>query len=200
MQVAAQLTPSTASRVAGEIIAAYSELRGHYPPAKSSWLWPLALSANETRNFEALWNNNIGNVTTSGSGNVSYFVNPHVSEPLKFLAFPDLRAGARSMLYYVNKYGGLDAADVGDQTGWQRALDKYLGSPYPPLWGLVAKLDSSVQPDSEHIISTPERPSGVPFGTILVGIGLATAAGYAAARWLRQTPPEEHFPDVIVMN
>lgn len=173
------LTPSTAPRVAAAIVAAYRDLRGHDPPAKSSWLWPLALSANETRDWNAMWNRNIGNVTTSGNG-TTWFYNPHVADPLKFLSFDDERAGALSMLKVLDKKGGIAAADAGDVDGWQRTLNAYLGAgqTYPSPWGVVARLES-VQPDGGFW--TPTLTRGAP--TVLVTIaalGMAAAAAYAA--------------------
>ncbi len=184
MQVAATLTPSTAPHVAGAIIAAYRDLRGHNPPAKNSWLWPLALSANETRQWQALWNWNVGNVTTSGPSGVSWFTNPHVTDPLKFLAFSGARPGALSMLKALDKFGGVDAADSGDAIAWQNALNKYLGSgTYPSPWALVAKLQD-VQPEGE-ILLPPSSPHLNPVLVAVAALGMAAAAGYAA-RWRRE--------------
>lgn len=187
MQVAAVLTPSTAPRVAAAIIAAYRDLRGRDPPAKTSWLWPLALSANETRDWRAMFNRNIGNVTTSGNGTV-WYANPHVTEPFKYLSYDDERAGALSMLKVLDKKGGIDAADTGDADGWQRAINAYLGAgaTYPSPWSIVARLQS-VQPDGGFEVVSPPSSFRSPV-TLLVGVaalGMATAAGYAAY-WRRE--------------
>lgn len=182
MQVPAALTPSSAPHIASAIIGAYQDLRGYGPPTKSSWLWPLALSANETRSWAALWNWNVGNVTTSGSGDVSWFLNPHVTDPLKFLAFSDARSGARSMLKILDKYGGLAAADTGDSKAWQHALDKYLGSgSYPPLSSLITKLQDTQPEDGYEIVTPPSAHRNT--SLILVtaaALGMAAVAGYAA--------------------
>lgn len=186
MQVAAELTPSTGPRVAAAIIGAYRELLKRDPPTKSSWLWPLALSANETRDWNAMWNRNIGNVTTSGDP-ATWFYNPHVSAPLKFLAFDTEKSGALSMLRTLQRKGGIEAADNGDADGWQLALNAYLGAgaTYPAPWKVISRLEN-VQPDGSFEVVSP--PSSFRAPVLLVGaaaLGLAAAAGYAAY-WRRE--------------
>jgi len=171
VQVSARLTPATAGELAGAIVAAYGDLRGHVPPAPSSWLWPLALSWNETAKGRKLWNLNAGNVTTLDPG-VAWYVNPDVTAPLHFRAFDSLRAGALSMLRTLDARGGIAAADAGDRDGWQRALDAYLGAPYPAPWGLVASLAGT----------TPRAPSSRSAGAPVLALGLAMGFAIATAR------------------
>lgn len=200
MQVAAQLTPSDAPHVAAAIVAAYGDLRGRPPPAKSSWLWPLALSANETASWRKMWNWNVGNVTTPGASGIPWYANPDVTAPLKFRAFDDPRSGALAMLQALDRWGGVAAADAGDAAGWQRALNLYLCGPnippcnvspppccgpYPPPWGRIASLDG-VQPAGGYEVVTPPAPlparqagSQIAVATA-AAVGMALAAGYAA--------------------
>jgi len=180
MQVAAALTPSNAPHVAGAIVEAYRTLRSRDLPAKSSWLWPLALSANETAEWQSMYNWNVGNVTTSRD-DVSWFYNPKVSSPLKFRAFSDARSGAYSMLKALDRYGGLVAADSGDVTAWQNALNSYLGSTYPSLNKLIARLQD-VQPETQVI--APQRTKGSDALVVVAALGLAATAGYVAYRTL----------------
>ncbi len=170
MQVPARLTPATAADVAGALVAAYRELRGHDPPAASSWLWPLALSSNETAAWRKLWNLNVGNVTTADPAS-TWYANPDVTVPLKFRAFDSLRAGARSMLHVLDQHGGLTAADQGDRDAWQAALDGYLGAPYPAPWGLVASLQGV----------SPRAPSSGARGAAVAGAIFVGAFAFAAA-------------------
>jgi hypothetical protein len=180
-QVAAILTPSTAPHVAAAIVAAYHDLRGHAPPTKSSWLWPLALSANETDQWRSMFNWNIGSVTTS-SEDVSWFFNPKViSSALKFRAFDGALSGAFAMLKTLDRHGGLVAAETGDAGGWQIALNAYLGGGvYPSLSSLISRLDS-VQPEggAEYILSPSKKEPGTMF-VVATALCLAAAAGYAA--------------------
>lgn len=182
-QVPAVLTPSTSAHIAGAIILAYGDLRGRMPPAKTSWLWPLALGYNETAGWKSMRNWNVGNVTTAGDP-AAWFINPYVTKPLKFLSFNDARSGSLSMLKVLDKYGGIDAADIGDETGWQNALNKYLGSGYPSPWPLVSKLQN-VQPEGVELITAPSlnttaRRAPLVFTVAAVAALVAAAATYTA--------------------
>lgn len=195
MQVAAALTPSTASHVAAAIIAAYNDVRGTKPPVKSSWLWPLALSANETDQWRAMWNWNVGNVTTS-SDSVAWFYNPHVTAGLKFRSFDGILPGAVAMLKTLDRHGGIVAADAGDQVAWQSALDGYLGGgTYPSLKTLIARLDS-VQPEGgNENIAPPATSSRRPVITLASGVGLVAltaAATFGAKSVLKLLPHRRH--------
>lgn len=184
MQVSAVRTPITASAMAAAIISAYRALRGQQPPAKSSWLWPLALWANETANGKSMYNWNVGNVTTAGDP-ATWYANPGVTAPFKFLAFNDAQSGALSMLKVLDKYGGIAAADAGDQAGWQNALNKYLGSgTYPSPWILVAKLQDT-QPEGVQLVTPPvsvSRPEPGILIAVVVAATLAGATAFAAKR------------------
>ena len=151
-QVAPLPMQSDAATVAGAIMWAYGQLKGEPPPRVESWLWPLALSSNETAawrdprsasNKAGLYNWNLGNVTTNGSG-VDWYLNPAVTNGLKFASYPDAGAGALAMMKVLDHLGGLAAADAGDWNAWQVTLSKYLGSSYPDLSALVSRLSSTV--------------------------------------------------------
>lgn len=141
-EVPAKPTPTTAADVASVLVSAYTTVRGDAPPARESWAWPHALSANETAEWSQVWNYNIGNVTTDGRD--PWYSNPHVTAALRFRAFESLTGGAVAMLQILNRFGGLDAADRGDFEAFQAACDKYLGSTYPRLDQLVAKYKALV--------------------------------------------------------
>lgn len=134
-----------------------------------------------------MFNENIGNVTTSGNG-TTWFYNPHVTAPLKFLSFDDEKKGALSMLKALDRKGGLNAADAGDEDGWQQALNAYLGAgqTYPAPWNVISRLES-VQPDGGfEVVAPPLSVRGAP--ALLVGaaaLSLAAAAAYAAY-WRRE--------------
>lgn len=189
MRVQAILTPSTAQQVAAAIFSAYRDLRGYDPPSKSSWLWPLALSSNETAQWIAMYNRNAGNVTTSGDA-VPWYLNPKVTAPLRFRSFDDLRSGALAMLKALDLHGGVVAADAGDKNAWQAALNGYLGSPYPQLWNLIDSLNGSISP-----VSTQEqiRPPSTSSGSVAVAVGLLAlvgGVGYGLYRLFETREPE----------
>lgn len=193
-QVAAVLTPSSASPIAAAIIAAYRDLMGRDPPAKSSWLWPLALSANETDSWTSMYNWQVGNVITIHPDSDPWFYNPHVtSTALKFVSFDGPRSGARAMLKTLKNHGGIDAADSGDRDGWQKALNAYLGAgeTYPSLWGRVSHLENTV-PDGGfeggyELVGSPVRVAPVAL-IALTALGLTAAAAYAAHQRHRMLP------------
>src|SRR5271165_6823050 len=132
MQVSAQLTTSDAASVAGAIVWAYTQMRGAPPVSKNSWLYPLALSSNETAHWTKMYNWNVGAVTTLGTSG-DWFSNPLVTNGLKFSSYPDLGTGCAAMLRTLQADGGLAAADAGNEAGFQTALNAYLGggSTYP---------------------------------------------------------------------
>jgi hypothetical protein len=169
-EVAIARTEASAGDVAGAIVAVYRELRGADPPARSSWLWPLALSANETDSWRQLYNWNAGDVT-AWDRNRPWFSNPHVTDAaIKFASFESLRDGVRAMLRTLDRFGGLAAADAGDREAWQHALNAYLGSgtPYPPLWGRIAALESTIP-------RAARSRAGVGLA-VAIGVGLSVVA------------------------
>ena len=209
-QVAAELTPSDAPTVAGAIVAAYGDLRGHAPPARTSWLWPLALSANETDTwgngpspYGGLWNNNVGNVTSPHPTSEAWYDNPHVykSLGLKFRAFDTLRAGALAMLEDLDAHGAIAAADAGDAAGWQSALTDYLHEvekdpatgqptgklvPYPALDARIATLagtspSGAGDTPAGRLASRGRSPARV-FGLVLGFVGAVGLAHMARRR------------------
>lgn len=187
MQVAATLTPSTKEHIAAAIIAAYRDLKGRDPLTKNSWLWPLALSANETADWKSMRNWNVGNVTAAHPDSVTWFYNPFVtSTALKFLSFDGPRAGALSMLKTLDHNGGLIAAETGDQVGWQNALNAYLGGDtYPPLWSIIARLQDTVPDggfDGGYELVGPPAPR-TPVLLVALAALTMTAAAAAAAHW-----------------
>lgn len=141
VEVPASLKLTRAEDVAGAILAAYANVRASAPANKEAWLWPLALSANETASWSQLYNWNLGNVTTDGS--VPWYRNPHVTSGLKFRDCLSLGEGALVMLRALDRLGGLDAAAKADYPAFQKALNAYLGSgTYPSLAALIAKYEN----------------------------------------------------------
>ena len=173
-QVAARQTSSNGPAVAGAMIWAYEKLLGRKPASKTSWLYPLALSALETASWKALWNHNVGNVTTSAAHD--WYYNPHVTGDLKFAAFPTLGAGCLAEMHWLSAHGGLVAADAGDYEGFMNVLEKgcYAGCvPYPSLQGNITALQniepkrywellSSCNPGHRHRDPRRRRRRGVP--------------------------------------
>lgn len=146
LNVPAVLTPATAADVKAAILVAYQALRGRPCPSDDCWLWPLALSANETARWTQLYNHNLGNVTTLGTAS-RWYSNPHVTSPLRFLDCLDLNAGARAMLSALDLHGGVQAAEQGDLAAFQRALDGYLGGgpgSYPNIAPIADSLRGTV--------------------------------------------------------
>lgn len=142
-QVPARLTPATAAQVAGAIVRALTRIKGQLPASTSSWLFPLALAANETASFSQLYNWNVGNVLVVGTHD--WFANPHVTVPLRFADCTSLDDGALMMLRVLDRFGGLAAADAGDLAAFQVALNGYLGGgTYPSIAALVASLGAVV--------------------------------------------------------
>lgn len=191
-QVAAQLTPSDAPTVAGAFVWAYQALTGNAPPARESWLYPLALSAFETAHWKALWNFNLGNVTNGAcrgavQGDRGYYTNPHVTVPLQFSAWSSLGAGARGELQTLQCMGALAAADRADYAGFMQALESgcYAGCvPYPSLAATIDGLAGTV----------PATYSpGLSRGAVLAGLAIA-ALGGAAAFWIHRGMPMPSLP------
>lgn len=202
-QVAALPMSSAAAAVAGAIQWAYQQIKGVAPPAQTSWLWPLALSANETASWRmpsgtsgGLYNWNIGNVTTTGSASVSYYLNPAVTANLKFVSYPDLGSGALGMMQTLSADGGLAAADAGDMSAWQTAQQSYQGCTFgtptptcPSLQSLITSLAGTVP--------TPYSPPGtsssaiaslasLPWPAIAGAAGILAVGG--AAMWVLLSP------------
>jgi len=186
-EVAAVLTPASAADVAGAIVAAYTRLRGRAPASRESWLYPLALSANETASWSQLYNHNIGNVTGTGADG-PWYRNPHVTSALKFRDFPTLESGAETMLRDLEAHGGLDAADRADLGGFQVALNAYLGGAYPSIGALVARLRSTspgagVAASSSATPTRARAAAAVDVVAAIAGAALGVAAAIALSRW-----------------
>ncbi len=128
--VPALLTPATAADVAKAIADAYQQIRGKAPPAVTSWLYPLALSANETDSWGKLYNRNLGAVHALQARG---FIHPLVIPATRFADYATLVDGAAAMLRVLDRFGGLAAADRGDLSAFQQACDGYLGGTYPSL-------------------------------------------------------------------
>lgn len=189
-QVAAQLTPSDVATVAGAFVWAYGQLLGQAPPSANSWLYPLALSANETASWAQLYNWNVGNVTGTGYvGQIGYYRNPHVTTSLNFAAFANLGAGCLAELKILRSYGALAQADAGNYAGFSSALQSggYAGKgvAYPNLQGLISKFSSVAPVPYAPGLSLP------PVASLALGLGVVAASGYLAL-WLT-TPPKRRW-------
>ena len=185
-QVSAVLTPSSAPVVAGALIWAYRKIYGTDPPAQTSWLYPLALSANETAHWgqalpsNGMWNWNCGNISDGVCkgkvrGTAGFYRNPHVTSPINFAAFNTLGDGATGLLKTLQCMGAQASADTGDYSGFMSALESgcYAGCvPYSADLSSIASGFASIVPTaySEGLVSNPV------VSTLLVvaGIGLAT--------------------------
>jgi hypothetical protein len=151
-QVAATLTPSDVSSVAGAFVYAYKILFGRDPPRPESWIYPLSVSALETAHWSQMYNWNAGNVTDGTChgrvrGDVGTYRNPHVTDALNFSAFSSLGEGARAEMATLLCMGAMDAADAGDLAGFQHALQTgcYAGCvPYPDLSAYVRQFRNVV--------------------------------------------------------
>jgi hypothetical protein len=143
--VAAALTPATAPDAAKAIADAYQRVRGVTPPAVTSWLYPLALSANETDSWTKMYNANVGNVLALPTDKA--FLHPLVTPATRFAAYASLVDGAAAMLRVLDRFGGLAAADAGDLPAFQKACDGYLGQgkTYPDLAARVATLGAALK-------------------------------------------------------
>jgi hypothetical protein len=167
---------ATAADVAGAIVRAYSTLKGAPPPSNTSWLYPLALSSNETAGWTSFYNYNLGNITTSGQ-NVDWYLNPHVTNGLKFRSYSSLDAGALGMLKTLASDGGLAAADAGDEGAFQTALNAYLGgATYPNLSALISRLSSTVPSSGSVLPPISIPPQAAPIALVAAIGFLAVAA------------------------
>ena len=127
-KVEADLTPVTAADVKSSIVKVLTMLY-EAPVADTSWLWPLAVSANETADWKQLFNFNAGNVSRMWSLSGPYYINPHVPENTQtFASFDSLDAGISAMLRTMHKMGALAAADAGDLEAFQKAMTPYSSS------------------------------------------------------------------------
>jgi hypothetical protein len=190
-QVDPQPMTATAADVAGAIVRAYQTLKGSPPPSDTSWLFPLALSSNETAGWKSFFNFNLGNITTLGSG-VDWYLNPHVTNGLKFRSYGSLDEGALGMLKTLQADGGLAAADAGDEGAFQSALNAYLGgSIYPNLSGLISRLSSTV-PSSGWAPSIPSQLAPLIL-TASIGFLAATVVSFIdptiLPKWARVSLP-----------
>lgn len=194
-QVAAEPMSSNAAAVAGAIEWAYQQLKGATPPRRESWLWPLAVSSNETAawrdprtaaNHAGLYNSNVGNVTTLGSG-VDWYYNPAVTNGLKFTSYADLGAGALGMMKVLQRVGALAAADNADSGAFQAALNTYLGGTYPSMAGLIAHLSSTTptpwggSPTVSPAVASRGRD-------LAIGVGIVALAGALSFAWHELSP------------
>jgi hypothetical protein len=149
VQVESVLTPSSAPVVAGAMIAAYKAVTGRDPPARSSWLIPLAQSAVETAHWKAMWNFNPGNYTSTGSDGRDWFFIGHnalgEASHLKFRSYGSLGEGCRDMMDWLAKHGALAAADAGAVPAYNAKLQAgwYVGSDpavYPKYGKAIASI------------------------------------------------------------
>lgn len=173
-QYAAKLTPSDASTVAGALVWAYQKVTGHAPVRIESWLYPLALSSNETAAWTSLFNWNAGNITTLGV-TTDWYSNPKVTNGLKFVNYKTLGAGCVGLMGWLFSHGLLTPADNGDYDSFMSGLDSsgYAGTNYPALSGLVSSLYETV-PKRYWEITT--------YTAVAAGIGILGSA--AAIAWL----------------
>ena len=109
------------------------------------WLYPLALSANETDSSSKMHNRNVGDVLAllAEKG----FAHPLVTPATRFAAYETLDDGAEAMLRVLDRFGGLAAADAGNLAAFQKACDGYLGQgkTYPSLAARVAALGQALK-------------------------------------------------------
>jgi hypothetical protein len=181
MQVDAKLTPASPEVVAGAMVWAYRKTIGREPPTNSSWLLPLAQSAIETAHWSQLFNHNVGNITTTGSGSTDWFSNPHVTVPLKFKAYPKLGAGCMDLYHWLKVHDVVRYADAGDNEGYKNALiaGGYAGDSYPSLDGYTAKY-AGISPSLYWEIPT--------WGAIAIGVGVVGASAYVAHKYILNQP------------
>ena len=197
-QVSAVPMQSDARTVAGALVWAYQQLKGAPPPRAESWLWPLALSAFETAHWRqadpsaasysargGLYNYNLGNVTTTGASG-DWFLDPAVTNGLRFASYDSLGAGALAMLKTLQHLGGLQAADTGDWAGWQAALNAYLGSTYPDLTATIQSLSGTVP--AGYVARAP-----VPWGAVALASAIVLGSG-AVAYYMVYGVPELALP------
>lgn len=99
-------SPGTLTRAtAGEVLAA---LRAAQCPP-SALYWAAAQSALETATWSAMWNWNVGNITTKGR---VYVLLPGLGQ--HFAAYASLEAGARAFVGYLDSHHVLEATSLED--------------------------------------------------------------------------------------
>ena len=127
MQVAAVATPSDAATMAGALAWAYQQVTGRSPPSRSSWMIPLAQSSFETAHWSQMYNWNAGYISQPNSSQPFYY---RGSNPVPFAVYPNIGAGAVALMAWLQKHGGLAAADNNDLGAYTSALRSggYLGN------------------------------------------------------------------------
>jgi hypothetical protein len=149
VQVESVLTPSSAPVVAGAMVAAYKAETGSDPPARSSWLIPVAQSALETLNWRAMWNWNPGNYTHGPKDSYDWFFIGHnalgEASHLQFRSYGSLGEGCRDLMRWLKSHGTIASADAGDVPGYVKSLQAgwYVGSDpavYPKYQKAIASL------------------------------------------------------------
>lgn len=172
-QTSAHRTPHDPATVAGAMVWAYERVTGHRPPARTSWLYPLAQSAIETAHWTAMFNNNAGNVTTANPNQEAWMYEP--GNQLKFRSYATLGDGCVSMLKWLEAHGTLTHADAGDIPGYLASLKAgcYAGCgvDYPDISGYVTQY--------QHV-----HPSVYwnlpPWGTFALAAGVLISTGAIA--------------------
>jgi hypothetical protein len=133
-QVAAVNTPASAPDVLRALLNAGA-------PSNTAATMLAAQAALETAGFGGgLWNWNLGNITASGSAD---YVIQSSSNPLHFLAFDSLQAGADYFVSFLRKRGLLPFAEANDLQGYVGRLQQvsYVGSDpsvYPAYYAGMA--------------------------------------------------------------
>lgn len=177
-QVDALQTPSTPSAVGGALTRAYRTVLGRDPPTRESWVIPLAQAAVETAHFQGgLWNNNIGNITSGNPNAEDWMYLP--GNGLRFRSYPDLDAGAASLISWLNHHGAISYADVGDISSYVAALQKgcYVGCDPAVYPGYQRNIESYAGQYGAVIPTVPSRSN---FTTFAVVAAILAASGLAA--------------------
>lgn len=170
------LTPSDAAHVAGAMVLAYERVTGRPPPARSSWLIPLAQSALETGHWLHMKDNNTGNV---GPGR----------------SYPTLLDGAVAQMAWLAKHHALDAADANDINAYGDALEKgcYVGCPWDCGGGIdpatckaqyMSAVASIAQRYKDVVPVYDEQPPPKPStGSFPWGLAALTTAAVGVLAW-----------------
>jgi hypothetical protein len=113
--------------MAGVLVDAYRQATLREPPARSSWMLPLAQSAFETAAWTAMWNNNVGNITHVEGDTFDWmYIGAHsgagAAGQLRFRSYPSLGAGAFNLMRWLIAHHVLSHADAGDLAGYVQAL------------------------------------------------------------------------------
>lgn len=168
MQVESVLTPSSAPVVAGAIVAAYKAAMGRDPPARSSWLIPLAQSAVETAHWHAMWNWNPGNYTHGPKDSYDWFFIGHnalgEASTLQFRSYGSLGEGCRDLVGWLKSHGTIASADAGDVPGYVQSLQRgwYVGSD-PAVYPKYQKAIASIVEQYKAIDPVPYTEPGTRF-------------------------------------